>query len=385
MNDKEIAELRRRFRADRTAISRIRGAYVNEKREIISELDQSVALMTETEADELLSLLKKTLSGKVDTNLLDIHFTTQQVMESPEHKLLCNLRETALQDNELVHTFYQKVIDSLEMEGNYMILLASDAYDVFTYRKDAGKDDESTEIFRYILCAVCPIKIAKPSLSYYVRENCFRNVVADSVISPPALGFMFPAFDNRSTNLYGALYYTRATDNSHAEFADAVFNAGALPMPATEQKETFRSVLADAVGDGCSLPVVRSVHAQLHQAMEEHKISKEPEPLTVDKYTIRDMLEFCGVSEESVSRFEEKFDKGFGQNATLSPRNIVEANKFEVRTPDVVIKVNPARTDLVDTRVIDGVRYVLVRADGGVEVNGVNVNIDVTDTESIEE
>ena len=383
MNDKEIAELRRRFRADRTAISRIRGAYVNEKREIISELDQSVALMTETEADELLSLLKKTLSGKVDTNLLDIHFTTQQVMESPEHKLLCNLRETALQDNELVHTFYQKVIDSLEMEGNYMILLASDAYDVFTYRKDAGKDDESTEIFRYILCAVCPIKIAKPSLSYYVRENCFRNVVADSVISPPALGFMFPAFDNRSTNLYGALYYTRATDNSHAEFADAIFNAGSLPMPATEQKETFRSVLADAVGEGCSLPVVRSVHAQLHQAMEEHKISKEPEPLTVDKYTIRDMLEFCGVSEESVSRFEEKFDKGFGQNATLSPRNIVEANKFEVRTPDVVIKVNPARTDLVDTRVIDGVRYVLVRADGGVEVNGVNVNIDAT--EDVEE
>ena len=379
MNDKEIAELRRRFRADRTGISRIRGAYVNEKREIISELDQSVALMTETEADELLSLLKKTMSGKVDTNLLDIHFTTQQVMESPEHKLLCNLRETALQDDETVHALYQKIINSLEIEGNYMILLASDAYDVFTYRKDGGKDDESTEIFRYILCAVCPIKIAKPSLSYYVRENCFRNVVADSVISPPALGFMFPAFDNRSTNLYGALYYTRATDNNHPEFTDAIFNAGPLPMPATEQKETFRSVLADATGEACSLPMVRSVHAQLHMAMEEHKISKETDPLTVDKYAIRDMLEFCGVSEESVSQFEEKFDKGFGQNATLSPRNIVETNKFEVRTPDVVIKVNPARTDLVDTRVIDGVRYVLVRADGGVEVNGINVNIDVAE------
>ena len=380
MNDKEIAELRRRFRADRTGISRIRGAYVNEKREIISELDQSVALMTETEADEILALLKKTMSGKVDTNLLDIHFTTQQVMESPEHKLLCNLRETGLQDNETVHALYQKIICSLEMEVNYMILLASDAYDVFTYRKDGGKDDESTEIFRYILCAVCPIKIAKPSLSYYVRENCFRNVVADSVISPPALGFMFPAFDNRSTNLYGALYYTRATDNNHPEFTDAIFNAGPLPMPATEQKETFRSVLADATGEACSLPMVRSVHAQLHMAMEEHKISKETDPLTVDKYTIRDMLEFCGVSEEGVSQFEEKFDKGFGQNAALSPRNIVETNKFEVRTPDVVIKVNPARTDLVDTRVIDGVRYVLVRADGGVEVNGINVNIEADDT-----
>ena len=385
MNDKEIAELRRRFRADKTSISRIRGAYVNEKREIISEMDQSVAMMTETEADEILSLLKKTLSGKIDTNLIDIHFTTQQVMESPEHKLLCNLRETALQDNDLVHEFYRKIISSLEIEGNYMILLASDAYDVFTYRKDGGKDDESTELFRYVLCAVCPIKMAKPALSYYVRENCFRNVVADSMISPPALGFMFPAFDNRSTNLYGALYYTRATDNSHTEFTDAIFNAGPLPMPATEQKETFRSVLADSTGEACSLPVIRSVHAQLHQAMEEHKISKEPEPLTVDKYVIRDMLGFCGVPEESIEQFEEKFDKGFGQNAALSPRNIVETNKFELKTPDVVIKVNPARTDLVETRIIDGVRYVLVRADGGVEVNGINVNIDAIDVRIEEE
>ena len=375
MNDKEIAELRRRFRSDKTGISRIRGAYVNEKREIISELDQSVAMMTETEADEILSLLKKALSGKVDTNLLDIHFTTQQVMESPEHKLLCNLRETALQDEEIIHQFYKKIIDSLELEGNYMILLAYDCYDVFTYRKDGAKDDESGEMFRYVLCAICPIKMAKPTLSYYVRENCFRNVIADSIISPPALGFMFPAFDNRSTNLYGALYYTRATDNSHKEFTDAIFNAGDLPMPATEQKETFRSVLADAAGEACSLDVVRSVHAQIHQAVEEHKISKEPEPLTVDKYAIRDMLEFCGVPEEGVEKFEQKFDKGFGQNAALSPRNLVEMNKFELKTPEVVIKVNPAHTDLVETRIIDGVKYVLIRADGGVEVNGIDVSI----------
>jgi hypothetical protein len=376
MNDKEIAELRRRFRAEKTSISRIRGAYVNEKREIISEMDQSVALMSETEADEILSLLKKTMSGKVDTNLIDISFTTKQVMESPEYLLLSQLRESALQDNDLIHTFYKKIIDSLQMEGNYMILLAYDSYDVFTYRKDGAKDDESSELFRYILCAVCPIKMAKPTLSYYVRENCFRNVVADSVISPPALGFMFPAFDNRSTNLYGALYYTRATDNSHTEFTDAIFNAGKLPMPATEQKETFRSVLADATGEACSLPVIRSVHAQLNQAMEDHKISKEPEPLTVDKYVIRDMLGFCGVPEENIEQFEEKFDKGFGQNASLSPRNIVDTKKFELKTPDVVIKVNPARTDLVETRIIDGVRYVLVRADSGVEVNGIDVKIE---------
>ncbi len=377
MNEKEIAELRRRFRSDKTSITRFRGAYVNEKREIISELDQSVALLSETECDEILAVLKKTLSGKLDTNLLPLNFTTNQVMQSEEHALLSRLRETALQDDEVIHTFYRKVIDCLELPGNYMILLAYDSYDVFTYRKDgAGKDDESSEVFRYILCAICPVKMAKPTLSYYVRENCFRNVVADSVVSPPALGFLFPAFDERTTNIYGALYYTRATDDSHSEFVDGIFNTGALPMPAAEQKATFRHVLAEAVGEDCSLPVVRSVHAQLNQAMEEHKINKEPEPLAVDKYAIRDMLSFTGVPEERIDAFEEKFDQSFGQGATLAPRNLVDTNRFELRTPDVKIQVNPARTDLVETRLIDGVRYVLIRADGGVEVNGVDVRIE---------
>ncbi len=377
MTDKEIAELRRRFRSDKTSITRIRGAYVNEKREIISELDQSTALMSETECDELLALLKKTLSGKLDTNLIPLHFTTAQVMDSGEYQLLSRLRETALSDEEIIHTFYKKIIDALEIKGNYMILLAYDSYDVFSYRKDgAGKDDESCEVFRYILCAVCPVNMAKPTLSYYVRENCFRNVIADSVVAPPALGFMFPAFDDRTTNIYGALYYTRATDDSHKEFVDAVFNTGALPMPAAEQKATFRTVLADAVGEDCSLPVVRSVHARLAQAMDEHKLSKEPEPLSVDKYAIRDMLSFTGVPEERIDTFEKKFDESFGQGATLAPRNLVDTNRFELKTPEVHIKVNPAHTDLVETRVIDGVRYVMIRADKGVEVNGVDVRIE---------
>ncbi len=377
MNEKEIAELRRRFRSDKTSITRIRGAYVNEKREIISELDQSTALLSETECDEILAVLKKTLSGKLDTNLIPLNFTANQVMTSEEHKLLSRLRETALTDPESVHTFYQKIIDSLEIKGNYMILLAHDSYDVFTYRKDGeGKDDESTEVFRYILCAICPVNMAKPTLSYYVKDNCFRNVVADSIVSPPALGFLFPAFDQRTTNLYGALYYTKATDDSHQELVDALFRTGDLPMPAAEQKETFREVLATSVGEACSLPVVRSVHAQLSTAMDEHKASKEPDPLMVDKYAIREMLSFTGVPEERIDTFEKKFDESFGEGATLAPRNLVDVKKFELKTPDVLIKVKPDKASLVETRIIDGVRYVMIRADQGVEVNGVDVHID---------
>jgi len=376
MNDKEIAELRRRYRSEKSGISRIRGCYVNENREIISEMDQSVALMSESEADELLGVLKKVLSGAVGTNLLDISFSTQDVMEGEEHKLLCRLRESALQDNEAVRALYGKIMDNLVLEGNYMILLAYDSYDVFTYRKDGRKDDDSNEVFRYILCAVCPIKVAKPALSYYVRENCFRNVVADSTVSPPALGFMFPAFDNRATNLYGALYYTRSTEDNHPEFTDAVFHASKLPMPAAEQKDTFRSVLAESTGEACSLPVIRSVHAQINQAIEDHKAARDPEPLTVDKYVIRDMLGFCGVPEEGMEQFASSFDEKFGTGASVSPRNIVDTRRFEVKTPDVVIKVNPARSDLVEARVIDGVRYILIRADEGAEVNGIDIRIE---------
>lgn len=373
MNDKEISEIRRHFRAERSGISRIRGCYVNEKREIISELDQSLGLMSETEAEEILSLLKKTLSGRVGTNLLDIAFSTSQVAESEEYKLLFRLRETALKDDQAVHAFFAKVIQSLEIEGNYMILLAHDSYDVFTYRKDGHRSEDAGEMYNYILCTVCPVKMAKPALSYYVRENCFRHVTADSVVAPPALGFLFPAFDDRCTNLYGALYYTRSVEDSHTEFTDAIFKAGPMPMPAAEQKATFHTVLADAAGEACSLPVVRSVRAQLCQAIEDHKAAKETEPLTVDKYAIRDMLGFCGVPEENITHFEQAFDAGFGTGAAVSPHNLVDVRRFEVRTPDVRITVNPEKADLVETRIIDGVRYILIRADEGAEVNGVDV------------
>ena len=373
MNDKEISEIRRRYKAEKSGISRIRGCYVNEKREIISELDQSLGLMSESEAEEVLTLLKKTLSGKVGTNLLDIAFSTTQVQSGEEHRLLMTLRDTALADDQAVHTFYQKVIGSLALEGNYMILLCHDSYDVFGYRKDGGKTDEAGELFRYILCAICQVKMAKPALSYFVRDNCFRNITADSVVSPPALGFLFPAFDQRATNLYGALYYTRSVEDSHEELTDAIFRAGKLPMPAAAQQDSFHDLLAEAAGESCSLPVVRAIRAQICQAVEDHKASREPEPLVVDKYALRDMLGFAGVPDEGITTFEEKFDQRFGSGAAVSPRNLVDTRKFEIRTPDAVIRVAPDKTDLVETRILNGVKYVMIRADEGAEVNGIDV------------
>lgn len=375
MNEKEIAELRRRFRADKSSISRVRGCYVNEKREIISQFDQSLGILGQTESEQLLSTLRKTLSGTLGKNLLDIPFDTRQVVEGDQHKLLMTLRNSALRDEEAVSAFYQRVIQSLDLEGNYLILLVQDDYDVpYRSKDDQRQDDASSEVFRYILCSICPVKQTKEALSYYVYENAFHSISADWVVSAPEMGFLFPAFDERSTNLYDALYYCKDTSQTHPDFVEAVFHAPA-PMPATEQMETFQALLEDTLSDECRYQVVQSVHGQLREMIEEHKANKVEEPLVVDKGTVRRVLEHSGVSEEHVEAFEERYDDAFGADADLSPRNLVDTKQLEITTPDVTIKVSPDRGDLVETRLIDGARYILIRAEEGVAVNGVPIQI----------
>ena len=374
MNAKEISELRRRFRADRSNISRVRGCFVNEQKEIISEFDQSLGMMSEDDAEQVLKTLKRTLSGTVGRNLLDIEFSTAQVLEGEEHLLLSKLRDSHLKDDDAVHTLYQKIISSLEIEGNFLILLAADAYDVFRYAADGEQKEESDEVFNYILCSICPIKEGKPSLSYYLPGNCFRSVCADSVLSYPALGFLFPAFDDRTTNIYGALYYTRDLTDNHKELSDVLF-ASSLPMPAVAQKETFGHVLEDAMAEECSLRVVRAVHGQIAQMIEEHKAEKIEEPLVMTKSDASDMLRFCGMEEKKIEAFEKKFEEQFGCDAVITPVNIADKKKMQVKMPDVEIKIASECADLVETRVIDGVKYVMIRTDGDVTVNGIQIKI----------
>lgn len=375
MNEKEIAELRRRYKPDKSNISHIRGCYVNETGEIVSEFNQSLALTAQEETEKLLAILKKSLSGTLGKNLIDISFETKQVVDGEEHALLMALRDSKLGDDEAVQALYRRILNSVMIEGSYMILLAHDTYDVpFRSRDGERMEDASTDVFSYILCAICPVKLTKPALSYYVYENEFHSLQTDWIVSSPEIGFMFPAFDDRCSNIYGALYYTRDITKNQSDFVDALFRAP-LPMPAAAQKDAFEAILGEALAEDCSCEVVQSVHEHLCERIEEHKANHEEEPLVVTKEEVKTVLDACGVPETRVAAFGRKYDEEFGEEAALSPRNLVDTAKLEVRTPDVVIRVSPERGDLVETRVIDGVKYILIRADEGVEVNGVDVNI----------
>ena len=375
MNEKEVAELRRRFRPDRSGVSHVRGCYVNENREIVSQFDQPLGVMTQEENEKLLALLKRTLSGTLGKNLLDISFATQQVVRGLEHKRLMDLRGSELKDEEAVEALFQAIIQSVNLEGNYMILLAHDAYDV-PYRGKDGEEQEdaSSEVFSYLLCSICPVKLTKPALSYYVQEGEFHTRTADWVVAPPALGFLFPAFDDRSANIYDALYYTKDIQDMQEALIGAVFGTDA-PMPAAQQKESFQSVLGETLEEDCCLQVVQAVHDQLCGLMEDHKESRDPEPLVIGKGEVRQALAANGVTQEHIQAFEKGYDEAFGADARLSPRNLVDPKKIQVTTADVTIQVSPDRSDLIQTRVLNGVKYILVRVEEGVEVNGVPVQI----------
>lgn len=382
MNEKEVGELRRRQRRERSNMTAIYGCYVNENKEVISEFRLSTGIMPENEADKYFAMIRKVLSGSLGRNLIDITFKTAQVAGSPEHKMLMDLRAD-LKNDELRESFYKKIIDSVVLEGNYLILLGCDSYDVpFKSKDDSLQSDSSEENFTYILCAVCPVKQTKATLHYVPEEKTFHDGAMLQQVSAPAIGFLFPAFDNRATNIYNALYYTRDVKQSQEAFVEAVFNAP-IPKPAEEQKRSFEALLATSLGEDCSLDVVQTVHDELCQRIEMHKESKIPEPLTVGKEDVKEVLSSCGVSEEHVAKFSVDFEEVFGLDAQVHPKNIIDNKRFEVHTPDVSIKVSPERSDLIETRVIGGIKYILICADEDVEVNGVSIHINDKETSSV--
>ena len=376
MNQKELGEIRRRFRLDHNNIQHIYGCYVNTNKEIITSFDESVGLLSQTETEKYLGLLKKTLSGALGKNLLDISFATREVMDGEQYRLLSQLRKSELQDASLREEFCRSIVEKLDMEErNYLILMAYDVYDVPHYGKDGQRDeDNGGDLYKYFVCCVCPVKEGKAELGYAPEEKRFHSAAIGQVAGAPELGFLFPAFDGRATNIYNALFYTKDSGKDHEDFVDAVFRTQA-PIPAGRQKELFGEMLGQSLEEECSFDVVQAVHEQLSERMTSHKESKDPEPLTITDKEMGDILENSGVSPERAEAFCRRCEEELGEDTPLRPANISSANRMEIQTPEVKISVDPKHSHLIQTRVIDGHKYILISADAGVELNGLAVEI----------
>ena len=375
MNKKDIAQIRRRLNPESQNPVVICGCYVNGQKNVVSAFRRSLISLPQSESEKYMQIFRRSLSGDVGRNLVPLTFPTDEVMDGATHARLTRLNQTALDDDEALNAFFDAIIAGTRIEGNFLILVLHDTYDVpfKTSMDDEAAGAESETVFSYVLCAVCPVKQTKPCLSYSASENDFHALDPDWVVASPDMGFLFPAFDDRASNIYKTVFYARDAETRHEELTDELF-AAPMPRPAMEQLAAFQSVLENALEEDLTYEVAQTVNEQLREMADQSKQDKEAEAPTVTKRDVAFILENCGVDSRRLEAFEENYDQEFGQTAEMPVANLID-RKFQVKTPDVVINVSPEKSDLIQTRVIDGLKYILIPADEGVSVNGVNIKI----------
>lgn len=371
MNKKEILEIRKQFTPANCAITRICGCYVDHEKTKKMESKDAFLSLPEEEAFKYFDIFKKTLSGTVGKNMLNLEFPMEAEMPGGTQEFLLKLRDSKLDDDMLLEEFYDKVIAAYDYAENYYIILIHAMYDIPGKSSDGLEMfDASDEVYEYLLMSICPVSLSKAGLSYNAQDNRIQDRIRDWIVDAPANGFLFPAFNDRSTDLHSILYYTKKSEELQPELIDQLLGAK-MPMSADTQKETFQMIIENTLGEDGDYETVRNIHETLNDLIEEHK--EEPEPLELDQTEIKKIFEQSGVDAEKMEHFDRNFEENAGEKASLLATNIAETRKFNIETPDVIIKVNPDRADLVETRVIDGRQCIVIPVDDHIEVNGINV------------
>ena len=373
MNKKEISEIKKQLTVRKNTFTQITGCYVSAEKEKITTFSRMFQRLEEEEMFKYFEIFRKTISGTLGKNLLNMDFPMESEEEGGSQEFLYRLYKSELLDEELLNEFYDKVIDSYMTGENYLILLLYNNYDVpGKTTDDIEMLDASSSVFSYFHCAVCPVDLSKPALSYSPTEQVFHNRERDWVVGMPEVGFMFPSFNDRAADIHHTLYYSKDAEDLHFDLTDKLLGCQA-PMTAELQKEAFQNVVEETLGRDCSLDTVKSLHDSLQEIQQQAKDADSPDPVSLDKVTMRNLLEKSGASPEDMSAFDKSFEENAGEKGTLMLSNICASRKFEVHTPDVTVTVSPDRTDLVQTKIIDGRECLVIPISDDVQVNGITI------------
>ncbi len=372
MNKKEISEIKKQLNFTRQTFTRICGCYVSAEKERITTFSQNFGLLEEEEVFKYLDLFRKTMSGTLGKNLLNMEFPAESEAEGGTEKFLYDLRQSHLEDEDLLDAFYTSVIDSYLTGESYLILLLAGAYDVPGKGTDEMEMfDASDEVYDYFHVALCPVDLAKPALSYDRESQSFHSLSRQWIVGAPALGFLFPAFHDRSADIHSVLYYSKDSEDLHFDFTDRVLGCS-LPLSAGLQKEAFQQVIEQSLGDACSFETVREIHDLLREEAQNAK--DDPEPVSFDRHDVRVILGKAGVEEDALADFDSVYDENVGEDNTIQASNILTRTKFEVHTPDISISVSPDRTDLIEDRIVDGRRCLVIPVTDELTVNGIRIS-----------
>ena len=375
MTRKELNEIKSQYTLEDCGILRLCGCYVDGERNKITQFNENFLNLPEEEKHKYFDIFKKTLSGTPGKNLVDMKFNVDAYADEGARTFLMNLRDSGLKDDRLLNEFYDRIINNYSYVGNYLILLINQVYDIPAVTTDnIEMDDASDEVYSYILCSICHVNLSKPGLGYDEEDNNFHDKKQNHMVDAPDVGFLFPAFNKRSADEDMTMFYTKDVSEFEDGLLDCLLDC-AVPLPAKQQKETFTSLVSEALGEEADLQVVKNIHENLEQIIEEKK-QESAAPVMLDKNEMKDLLEKSGVKEERLENFEEHFEMAAGEHGKLVASNVSSGKKFEVKTPDVVIKINSDKTDIVSTQVIDGRQCLVIQIDERLVVNGISVNPD---------
>ena len=375
MTRKELNEIKSQYTLEDCGILRLCGCYVDGERNKITQFNENFLNLPEEEKHKYFDIFKKTLSGTPGKNLVDMKFNVDAYADEGARTFLMNLRDSGLKDDRLLDEFYDRIINNYSYVGNYLILLINQVYDIPTVTTDnIEMEDASDEVYSYILCSICHVNLSKPGLGYDEEDNNFHDKKQNHMVDVPDVGFLFPAFNKRSADEDMTVFYTKDVSEFEDGLIDCLLDCVA-PLPAKQQKETFTSLVNEALGEEADLEIVKNIHENLEQIIEEKK-QESPAPVMLDKNEMKNLLEKSGVKEEKLENFEEHFEMAAGEHGKLVASNVSSGKKFEVKTPDVVIKINSDKTDIVSTQVIDGRQCLVIQIDERLEVNGISVNPD---------
>ena len=369
MNKKEISEIKRLFTPDRCPLTRICGCYVDAEKNKKSLMKEAFLSISEEEMFKYFDIFKKTLSGTVGKNLLDMEFPLAQEAGGGTQEYLMKLRASELKDDALLDEFYDKVIETFVYPENYYIILVHGAYDIPKKGTDNLEQFDASEyVYDFMLCAICPVRLTKPGLCYNEETNAIEERIRDWFVEPPITGFLFPAFTDRNTDIHNLLYFTKNAEMDQPDFLDHFLGCQA-PLSAKSQKETFQSIIEETLDSACDFSTVMTIQENLNTMIEERK--DDPEPVVLDKHEVKRLLASSGVPNEQLDEFDEKYESIADEKASFVASNVASTRNYEIRTPDVIIKVSPEKAQLIETRTIDGTPYILIEAADEVEINGI--------------
>lgn len=374
MNKKEIAELKKRFAKDKNGIARICGCYVDGEKNKILTFAHSFLTMPEEEEFKYYEIFKKSMSGSFGKNLFTLDFPLYEEEEGGTQSFFLRLRNSELKDDELLDAFYDQVIANYSCVDNYLILLIFEVMDVPGKTTDGLEmEDASDEVYPYFLCSICPVTLTKPGLSYNPEVSVFENSHRMWMVGAPMNAILFPAFHDRSSDIHSCLYYSKDDKDLQGVFIDCVIG-GVIPTPAVDQKEVFQALVEETLGEACDYEAVRNIQDTIQEKLDERKEAENPEPYVLTKDAMKEILSESGIEEEKVEQVETVFERVVPEQMEMLAENVTNQRTFEVKTPNVSIRVKPEYSHMVETKTVDGKKCIVIAIDDTIQVNGINVN-----------